>query len=349
MGGDEESGSGSESEAGSGLGPKLESEFGRRGLLAMLAGAAIVSVSALSGNENSLFKQTKVEFKQLAETVDQQDIADPQAIEPLQSDIENTLSAVEEQIDESEVAVPTDSESAQTTGNDAGTVSGSASSRTEMEPQTQAVIIAARYYDQLQRILTEAKRVRDELRTAEFEVFYERTELNQPPTTETSVESVERAFDELTAISARSENDASDIAALTPDRESARQELRRQITVYDRYIAAQRAFLETAALIDTGSVRQERAKNTEAKAAFESANERAAVEISATVEPYTLDSATMTLGEYQNILAQYQTAASKMANSCRDNRSDDASRQVFGEGLDALITAREIFASQYET
>jgi len=303
-------------------------------------GGAILSPTRVDGK----LSKTEEELTSLAETVDQEDAADPIKIDLLTQHISAAMTSVGSILQSNKLdQAREDATYWHGVSTDVSIIPGvSEPSEPPIESRVRALQQAKNYYTQLQQVLTESRTVRETVNTGEGRVLLQ-IEGSPSPAPPDPVDSLATSI-------AQFEYPAPDqqtpkVARLLPDVESVDTALQRQREIYDTHIKMQQKYVETGTEISAGARQREQGQFESAAETFGRARENAQTTISERLTAYSMSEVSLTLGQYQRIFSKYQTGAATMARSCTVSEESKDRNALFNDGLEQLIQAREIAAN----
>ena len=287
------------------------------------------------------------ELRQLTQSLNDGDLADPRSIDQHLQSMENTVQISEQFLasDSTDRAFSHESRK-QTWQSRLSILPGVDEPSSEPPLQSRISVIenATELFRSLRSGLEASLAIRRQVRDSEIETLYR----DQSKETE-SIEyaSTEKLDEHIRTIET---NDYGEILhphqsqTLAPDSEQLVTELNKQSRIYTAHVSGQRAVLKTTRNIVEGVTARDNDESAVAREAFEVAQKDAEISIDSDLSAYSVSRLGPTGVEYIESLDEHRSAVEEFIASTNTNGKE--SREQFWEGYDLILNARENLLSE---
>lgn len=314
----------------------------RRTFLQWLATIPVLGV-AVQGDISDYKDSGKV-LENLAEEIDQTNLTDGDEVFHLSNNVQRVLQDVEAGISTSETdRARTIASIKHSVAQILAIIPGvdTPPEQPRIETEISAIESVLPYYRTLQTYLHHSDNLYTEISMFEVDV--------SDPTAKPSL-----ADDELMSLvddhvfdmkveSKRVQNDAElPVQSLLPDTARVAERSKELVENYETYVTAQQSYFKATAHTTEGAKMREQGDFDNAKTHFRCAKNQPSIDLSESRREYSLDDYSLTLAEYETVISLTQRGAKKMRDSC-DSPGSKQSRELFDEGLQGVIDARDAF------
>lgn len=209
--------------------------------------------------------------------------------------------------------------------------------RPSIEREIDGIKAAIDYYKVLEETLNWNNTLHWEIDNVERDILDpDRTPVKPP---EGLIESMESHLLDLENETSGLDEENETLGSVLPDTETVSSDLHHLGQVYQGFVDAHRAYLDTSESIAEGAMHRERSELTAAKQSFHDAASTAAIEIPSELHRHSLYEHSPSLGNYADLLELIQSGATKLSKSTEGNDAE-SSNQSFNKGLDSVMEAR---------
>jgi hypothetical protein len=257
----------------------------------------------------------------LADRIDETDMADPLRVQSLREDIATTVASARE------------SREQQVTSDGRGAAD-----------QNDSFAEAVNYYTDFLDILEQSNAIRERLAESETTVLNHKRSLGYRPEQQygTEVAAFRGSIAQFAEETINSDTDSSRRARLIPDHDRVVTSLRDQAAAYEQHVVAQETYYETALKTEAGVRAKEESQLDEARSTLDEARRALEAGTPSGDLGYRVTKDGLRLGQYAALFTERRDGVLKFIESCDPSRPEEERRSLSAEGVDKVLEARRV-------